>query len=212
MNCAYIFIFNRSHTESMSKLKKILSDDSKILRHRRLVLNIQITILSWIFELILSFLLFANALIGFNPRNIIGNFFADEFLSFVYCVLLPSIVLVHDAELKDKVIQSDWYIGILGRFGWTYRGPMNSDIVMEENQVGDASPATDVESDDVKGNETVTDLVENNDGKANIGGDKSRKDSINSDVIDRERTVIKRAVSLGKSIASKDCKIIDLEA
>ena len=212
MNCAYIFIFNRSHTESMSKLKKILSDDFKILRHRRLVLNIQITILSWIFELILSFLLFANALIGFNPRNIIGNFFADEFLSFVYCVLLPSIVLVHDAELKDKVIQSDWYIGILGRFGWTYRGPMNSDIVMEENQVGDASPATDVESDDVKENETGRDLVENNDGRASIEGDKSGKQLINSDVTDRENNVIKRAVSFRKSIVSNDCKIIDLEA
>ena len=196
----------------MSKLKKILSDDSKILRHRRLVLNIQITILSWIFELILSFLLFANALIGFNPRNIIGNFFADEFLSFVYCVLLPSIVLVHDAELKDKVIQSDWYIGILGRFGWTYRGPMNSDIVMEENQVGDASPATDVESDDVKENETGRDLVENNDGRASIEGDKSGKQLINSDVTDRENNVIKRAVSFRKSIVSNDCKIIDLEA
>ena len=212
MNCAYIFIFNRSHTESMSKLKKILSDDSKILRHRRLVLNIQMTIFSWIFELILSFLAFANALIGFNPRNTIGNFFADEFLSFVYCVLLPSIVLVHDAELKDKVIQSDWYIGILGRFGWTYRGPMNSDIVMEENQVGDASPATDVESDDVKENETGRDLVENNDGRASIEGDKSGKQLINSDVTDRENNVIKRAVSFRKSIVSNDCKIIDLEA
>ena len=196
----------------MSKLKKLLPDDLKILRHRRLVLNIQMTILSWIFELILSFLVFANALIGFNPRNIIGNFFVDEFLSFVYCVLLPSFVLVHDAELKDKIIQSDWYIGILGRFGWIYRGPLRNDVDMKENQAGNGLTPTDVESDNVKENETGTDGVENNNGKANIGGDKSRKDSINSDVIDRERTVIKRAVSLGKSIASKDCKIIDLEA
>ena len=196
----------------MSKLKKLLPDDLKILRHRRLVLNIQMTILSWVFELILSFLVFANALIGFNPRNIIGSFFAIEFLSFVYCVLLPSIVLVHDAELKDKVIQSDWYIGILGRFGWIYRGPMRNDVVMEENQVGDASTPTDAESDDVKENETVTDDAENNDGKENIGGDNSGKQSINSDVIDRERNLIKRAVSSRKSIASKDCEIIDLEA
>ena len=97
----------------MSKLKKLLSDDLKIIRYRRLVLNIQMTLLSWIFELNLSFLVFANALIGLYPRNIIGNFLLGEFFSFVYSVLLPSIVLVHDAELKDKVIQSDWYIGVI---------------------------------------------------------------------------------------------------
>ena len=196
----------------MSKLKKLLPDDLKILRHRRLVLNIQMTILSWIFELILSFLVFAKALIGFNPRNINGKFFAEEFLSFVYCVLLPSIVLVHDAELKDKIIQSDWYIGILGRFGWIYSGPLRNDIVIEENQVGDASTPTDVESDDKKENETGTDDCEINDGKANIGGNKSGKESINSDVIDGERNVIKMPFAIRKSIASKDCKIIDLEA
>ena len=196
----------------MSKLKKLLSDDLKIIRYRRLVLNIQMTILSWVFELILSFLVFANALIGLNPRNILGKFFAGEFFSFVYSVLLPSIVLVHDAELKDKVIQSDWYIGILGRFGWTYRGPMRNDIVVEENQVGDATPATDVESDDAKENGMSKDLVENNRGKANIEGDKSGRQSNNSDITDRERNVFKRAVHLRKSIASKDCKIIDLEA
>ena len=126
----------------MVKFKKILPDDQKVLRHRRLLLNIQITILTWMFELCLSCLALVVTLIGIDKHNRLGEFFAKESIQFLFTVFLPAVALVNDSELKDSILQNDWYIGILDKFGWTYKGPMRKDDLNDEKSLGnDVTPS-----------------------------------------------------------------------
>ena len=79
----------------MIKLKKLISDDQKVMRHRRLYLTIQVTILIWIVEAIssLTALLFALVVMGAQSTS---QVFVKELVLFVYTVVLPGIVVVYD--------------------------------------------------------------------------------------------------------------------
>ena len=116
-------MLNRSHNEAMIKLQKLLSDDRKIIRHRRLVLSIQITVTTWMVELIASFIAIFVALIGIDEQNRMGKFFAKQMIYIVYTIVLPGIVIIRDSELKDTILQSTLYINILDKLGLKYKGP-----------------------------------------------------------------------------------------
>ena len=121
-------LFIRTHNESMVKLKKLLSDDQKIIRHRRLVLGIQITITTWLVELIAYVFAIFVILIGLNPQNRVGEICVGELVVVLYAIILPGIVLIRDSELKDNILESSWYISILNTFGWIYKGPMRENV------------------------------------------------------------------------------------
>ena len=112
----------------MVKLKKLLSDDQKIIRHRRLVLGIQITITTWLVELIAYVFAIFVILIGLNPQNRVGEICVGELVVVLYAIILPGIVLIRDSELKDNILESSWYISILNTFGWIYKGPMRENV------------------------------------------------------------------------------------
>ena len=112
----------------MVKLKKLLSDDQKIIRHRRLVLGIQITITTWLVEVIAYVVAILVRLIGLNPQNRVGEICVGELVVVLYAIILPSIVVIRDSELKDNILESSWYISLLNTFGWIYKGPMRENI------------------------------------------------------------------------------------
>ena len=98
----------------MIKLKKLLSDDTKILRHRRLVLNIQITILTWLLELGLSiFVIIVKLTVVDGMENKLLDFLVRELIWFVFTIFLPALLLINDTELKDKIVLNDWYISYI---------------------------------------------------------------------------------------------------
>ena len=108
----------------MAKFKELLSDDLKIIRHRRFVLGIQITILTWIVELMASFIAIIVILIGMNKQSRVGEIVLRELIVSVYTVILPGIVIIRDSKVKNKILQSDWYIRVLDNLGLTYKGPL----------------------------------------------------------------------------------------
>ena len=187
----------------MMKLKKLLSDELKILRHRRLTLSIQITTLNWIFELVLSFLAIFSTLTGVTKKYGL-SFFVQELILFTYTVFLPAFTLINDTELKDNIIQSDWYISILDKLGWTYKGPRR-----EETHT-DKTPPT--ESDEVR-------VLEENEEERNVEGKQpveidgrnANTLKIDPNVRSNSRYEIKEKIVLGKSNHSKDCEITDLD-
>ena len=123
----------------MIKLKKLLSDDTKILRHRRLVLNIQITILTWLFELGLSiFVIVVKLTVVDGMENKFLDFLVRELIWFVFTIFLPALLLINDTELKDNILLSDWYICTLDKLGLTYKGPMRADAPTNENSPAEA--------------------------------------------------------------------------
>ena len=102
----------------MIKLKKLLSDELKVIRHRRLVLGIQITITTWLVELIASFGGILVALVGR-----IDTPYVEELITIVYAIVLPGIVVIRDSELKENILTSSWYVTILDKLGLIYKGP-----------------------------------------------------------------------------------------
>ena len=138
----------------MAKLKQLLSDDLKIVRHRRFVLGIQITILTWIVELMASFIAIIVILIGMNKQSRVGEIVLRELIVSVYTVILPGIVIIRDSKVKNKILQSDWYIRVLDNLGLTYKGPLRENDPGEETEQGETSEPEDQESNNLERNES----------------------------------------------------------
>ena len=188
----------------MLKLKKLLSDDLKILRHRRLILNIQITTLTWMFELVLSFLVIVVTLAGVDIKQKVLSFLVPELINIVYTVVTPALTLINDTELKDNVIQNDWYISILGKLGWTYKGPMREEI--HEHEAPPAEPHAAIESEENEGEQKVEDVD---------AVDSDKRNSIILRIHPILRPNLHKEINdttvLRNSYSSKDCEITDLE-
>ena len=140
----------------MRKLKKLLSDDLKVMRHRRLVLTIQITILSWVVELLAFIVGIIVSLIGVD--NKMGLFIMKEFVHLVYEIVLPGIVVIRDSGLKENILESSLYISILENIGWTYKGPRRGSIPNDRNQPSESVAPEEHESNYFENNERVQDL------------------------------------------------------
>ena len=103
----------------MIAIRKFLSDASKARRHRRRVLNIQITFLAWLAESIGVLIILLGIFILGHDSNIL-NFSMQALTMIVYFVLLPSVFLVNDFDIKSRIAESNWYGTILTFFHCNY--------------------------------------------------------------------------------------------
>ena len=138
----------------MLKLKNLLSDNLKITRHRRFVLGLQITILTWIVELIASFIIILVVLIGMSKESKVEEIVVRELVVCVYTVILPGIVIIRDSELKEYILQNRWYIKVLESLGWTYKGPLRENDPGKETEQGETPEPEDQESNNLERNES----------------------------------------------------------
>ena len=98
-------------------MKENLNDSHKARRHRRNMLNIQITFLAWLFETIGLFILFLGQFILGHENNIV--IFSMQTLSvMIYFNILPSILILNDTNFKNVIVDSQWYDHFLKDFGW----------------------------------------------------------------------------------------------
>ena len=107
-----IFHF-REHEKMMTRLKKLLSTSSKIRRNRRKLLVLQIQIFAWLVEFIAGIvgLILIMGPITKLPANVIG-----VFTTIVYFVLVPSVFLINNEDLKSKIIDNEIYLTITNKF------------------------------------------------------------------------------------------------
>ena len=133
----------------MIKLRKLISDDQKVIRHRHLYLTIQVTILIWIVEAIssLTALLFALVVMGAQSTS---QVFVKELVLFVYTVVLPGIVVVYDTELKENILENSLYIGIVNKLGLTYKGPRRQNAFEATTQPTEPRTSEESESSHVE--------------------------------------------------------------
>ena len=122
----------------MIKLKKLISDDQKVMRHRRLYFTIQVTILIWIVEVITSLTSLLIALVGIGAQST-SKVFVRELVIFVYTTVLPGIVVVYDTELKEQILENSCYISIVNKLGLTYKGPRRQNAFEATAQSTEAS-------------------------------------------------------------------------
>lgn len=96
----------------MVKLRKLLSSTSRSRRHRKNILNIQITILAWLVEFVGFLLVFLGSFI-LKRKDSIVTLSMQTFTFFVYFVIVPSVFLVNDPYIKGVIVESRWYIKLL---------------------------------------------------------------------------------------------------
>ena len=97
----------------MTRLKKLLHTSSKIRRNRRRLLVLQIQIIAWLVEFIAGIvgLILIMGPITKLPASVIG-----VFTSIVYFVLVPSVFLINNEDLKSKIIDNEIYLTITNKF------------------------------------------------------------------------------------------------
>ena len=97
----------------MTRLKKLLSTTSKIRRNRRKLLVLQIQIFAWLVEFIAGIVGLISIMgpITKLPANVIG-----VFTTIVYFVLVPSVFLINNEDLKSKIIDNEIYLTITKKF------------------------------------------------------------------------------------------------
>ena len=119
----------------MIKLRKLLTTSSKALRHRRKILNVQITFLAWLTESLGFLVIFLGTFI-FGHENNITNFFMQTITLIIYFVILPAIFLLNDYDVKSAIVVSIWYQKILKMFQCDYSKPLDDDAeqIVEDKQ------------------------------------------------------------------------------
>ena len=118
----------------MKKLKKLLSDAKKARRNRRNALNIQITILGWSVEF-LGFLIIFLGTVIIGHEDSVTTLCLQTLTLIVYFVALPLIFLLNGSDVKDRIVDSIFYISFIGLFKSNKVGEIN-----EENNVRNNIP------------------------------------------------------------------------
>ena len=95
----------------MRNLKKLLSDPGKAKRQRRINLNIQITILSWLVEFLSFFVVFLGAFILGNKNSKV-TLALQTLTAFCYLIVVPSMYLVKSSKFKTRVLDSKIYLAL----------------------------------------------------------------------------------------------------
>jgi len=116
---------NRTHKESMTRLRKLLDGSAKARRHRRNILNIQITIFAWLVEFFGFFFGFILVMI-IGYRNSMVTFVVQTYALLFYFTILPCVYIIRDPEMKSTIIESSWYEAYLRKFHWQFEEDIES--------------------------------------------------------------------------------------
>ena len=123
---------SRTEKEQLVKLRKLLSESSESRRHRRNLINIHITILSWLVEFIAFFCVLLGSFILGHDNSIVTLSLQSLTILFYFNVL-PCIFLANESDLKGLMADSRLYISALNLFGWAdYQTKHNVNIEEEE--------------------------------------------------------------------------------
>ena len=96
----------------MVKLRKLLTDSKQIRRRRRILLNIHITIIAWLLEILGSFVTYF--MVFLPPEN--GTTRGLHFITGVmYFIVVPSVYLMNSSDVKSVILDNKIYMAIVNR-------------------------------------------------------------------------------------------------
>ena len=107
--------FHRTHKESLKKFRKLLSDSSKDIRHRRHLIQIHVTILGWLTEFMGFVLIFLGSYILGHGDAVVTLIF-QSLTIFIYFHVVPCIYLINDSDLKANFAETTIYFDFLKIF------------------------------------------------------------------------------------------------
>ena len=97
------------------KLRKLLSDSSKDIRHRRHLINIHISALGWLAEFLGFFLIVLGSFVLGNG-NAVVTLILQSFSLFIFFDILPCIYLINDSDFKANFAETQIYFKFLRFF------------------------------------------------------------------------------------------------
>ena len=136
----------RQHNESMIKLRKVLSKLHQDIRHRRKLINIHITILSWLVEFFGFFLIALGSFI-LGHGSSVRTLCLQAFTCLFYFVCLPCTILINDSDLKMTLAENKYYKNILSIFNCNESAidQHGDDLENDENVMYEGHAKDDVE-------------------------------------------------------------------
>ena len=99
----------------MVKLRKLLSDPCKVKRRRRILLNMQFTILAWLVEFV-GFLVIFLGIFIIGKNNSIITFCIQNVTALLIFILVPSSYLINNSRFKSFILNSALYIAFIDQF------------------------------------------------------------------------------------------------
>ena len=110
----------------MVKMRKFLADSTKARRNRRYLLNIQITIFTWLVEFILFFGIFIGMfIVGQDNSNTSDILYL--FTLIISFIILPSMILFSGSHLKSMIVDCNWYLMLINTFDCQPSIPIEDD-------------------------------------------------------------------------------------
>ena len=91
----------------MFALRKLLSENSKIHRNRRFLLNLQLSFIAWAAEFIGGII---GVLILFLPFANVSSRLKQIFTDLLYFVILPMIYMANGEDTKSSLLENDLYL------------------------------------------------------------------------------------------------------
>ena len=97
----------------MVKLRKLLTDSRKIRRGRRIFLNMNITIMTWITE---TFGGHIFVLMSYYPDENRTTRGLHCILGFMYMIVIPCSYLLNSSDVKKMIIDNRIYLAFTNKF------------------------------------------------------------------------------------------------
>ena len=95
------------------------------------MLNIMVTALAWVVEMSGFLLVFVGThILGHQNQSV--NLLLQTLTNLFYFVLIPSLLLINDTDLKGRLSESDWYDNFLTKINCQY--VEHDDAKKEENR------------------------------------------------------------------------------
>ena len=145
-----IIHFHRTHKESLKKLRKLLSDSSKDIRHRRHLIQIHVTILGWLTEFMGFIVVFLGSYI-LGHGDAVVTLILQSLTIFIYFHVVPCIYLINDSDLKANFAETAIYFDFLKIFKSERVDPtIFEEESKDENQVTQENAAENERKDSKK--------------------------------------------------------------
>ena len=98
-------------------MDKLLSDKRKARRRKRTEVNIKVTIIVWLLEVVGSIILMFSPKVFAHGQ--VGTATGVVFVILFYFVLLPCAYLINSDDIKKAIMEDGWFFAIRGIFNRT---------------------------------------------------------------------------------------------
>ena len=155
----------RSHNEGMKRLRKLLDESTKDRRHRRVLLNIHITTLTWLIEFSgFFFVVLGGFFLGHENDTV--TFILQTLSLIFFFIIQPCAIWINDSTLKGTILESEWYSSFLDYFD-CQAAPTEDQNEENENEDRDEAINNDEHPRDVE-NIELNDLSGDGNGQIDI--------------------------------------------